>query len=274
MLPLVYCEFLGAHGSIFERNTDGYCSGCKKAPLARDFFDNLKGYICPCLHKEPILGIFFKVNTRGESNTHMMENNRIHIEGTVESVPEYSHHLYGEAFYTLRLSVGRLSGVKDILPVTISDRLLPKIDIGDGLSINGQLRSYNKQSDGASRLIITAFARYAERTEEIKPHNEVVLNGFICKPVIYRTTPFEREIADILIAVNRAYNKSDYLPCIAWGRNARYAGTLNVGDAILLNGRLQSREYQKRLPNGEILTRTAYEVSASTLEPVDAAFRL
>lgn len=200
------------------------------------------------------------------------ENNSVTIIGTVKSKPEFSHEMYGEGFYNVYLEVPRLSDMSDILPITVSERLMTgvNLEIGNKLVVLGQLRSYNKLVDGANKLILTIFARdVKQEDEEIKNPNQIYLDGFICKRPIYRTTPFGREITDMLIAVNRPYNKSDYIPSIAWGRNARYSENLNVGDRIRVWGRIQSREYQKKISEDEVVTRTAYEVSISKMEIVD-----
>ncbi len=196
------------------------------------------------------------------------ENNRVVISGWVQQTPSFSHSLYGEAFYTFPLVVPRLSGTEDVLPVTAGERLLPTLpEEGEELLISGQLRSYNIQCDGANRLLVTVFARGITPKPEQTPYcNEIALIGYICKPPIYRTTPFAREIADILLAVNRPYHKSDYLPVIAWGRNARFVSGLVVGDRLNVMGRVQSRPYQKSLPDGTVQFRVAYEVSAATVE--------
>lgn len=202
---------------------------------------------------------------------HAMENNRVVIAGRVNSPLVYSHEVYGEGFYIFELAVPRLSNYVDILPVTISERLIGEWSLQEGteIIIQGQLRSYNKLIDGKNKLVLTVFVREISlMEEEIKNPNQIFLNGFICKKPIYRTTPFNREISDILLAVNRAYNKSDYIPAIAWGRNARYCEKLEVGDNIKIWGRIQSRPYQKRLANGEIVEKVAYEVSISKLEVV------
>lgn len=196
-------------------------------------------------------------------------NNQINLTGRVFSSPEYSHTLYGEAFYRLILNVDRLSGASDSIPVTVSERLLCGIPLEEGslLSLSGQIRSYNQHSENGNRLTITVFALEISREPDDSAHfNEAVIEGHICKPVVYRTTPFSREIADILLAVNRRYGKSDYLPCIAWGRNARFVRELGVGSKIHISGRLQSREYQKCFADGRSETRMAYEVSCSTIE--------
>lgn len=207
----------------------------------------------------------------------IIETNMVKIVGKVISDQEFSHEMYGEKFYIIEMEVPRLSSSVDILPVTISERLLFNIDfkLGQYLIIEGQLRSYNRYIDTNNRLVLTIFARelFIPNEEELqavlrKP-NEIYLDGFICKNPVYRTTPFGREITDMLIAVNRPYNKSDYIPCIAWGRNARFCENLEVGDHIRLWGRIQSREYQKKLHNGEIETKTAFEVSLSKLEYVE-----
>lgn len=202
----------------------------------------------------------------------IIENNSVTIVGTVKSQPEFSHEMYGEGFYNVYLEVPRLSDIADTLPITVSERLMTGVDleIGTKLVVLGQLRSYNKLVDGSNKLILTIFARdLRQDDEEIKNPNQIYLDGFICKKPIYRTTPFGREITDMLIAVNRPYNKSDYIPSIAWGRNARYSENLVVGDRIKVWGRIQSREYQKKLNEEEIVTRIAYEVSISKMEIVD-----
>ena len=182
----------------------------------------------------------------------------------------FSHRVYGEGSIHL-CWLYPLSNYVDVLPVTISERLIGEWDIVEGVEVvvEGQLRSYNKLIDGKNRLVLTIFAREIYlKEEEIKNPNLIFLNGFICKKPIYRTTPLNREIADILLAVNRAYNKSDYIPAIAWGRNARYCEKLEVGDNIKIWGRIQSRPYQKKMPDGEVLDKVAYEVSISKLEVV------
>lgn len=204
-----------------------------------------------------------------------MDTNAVEVIGKVNSLMEFSHEMYGEGFYNFDLEVPRLSNSVDILPVTISERLIVNTDlpIGSYVQILGQLRSYNRYVDNTSRLVLTVFARDInalededELSELLKSPNEIYLDGYICKTPIYRTTPFGREISDLLIAVNRAYNKSDYIPCIAWGRNARFCEKLLIGDHIRLWGRIQSREYQKRYNNDKVETKVAYEVSISKLE--------
>lgn len=201
-------------------------------------------------------------------------NNEVQLSGIVDSELKMSHEIYGEAFYSFVLRVMRLSDICDYINVTVSERLLQctPISVGSFVSVSGQFRSYNNYSDTGSRLILTVFARdivcidVASETENNKNPNYIYLNGFLCKSPVYRTTPFGREITDILIAVNRAYNKSDYIPCIAWGRNARFSSNLNVGDNIKIWGRIQSREYQKKISEDESITKTAYEISISKME--------
>lgn len=199
----------------------------------------------------------------------LMLNNKIYLEGKVSSELEFSHEMYGEGFYTFNLDVMRLSDSVDTLNITVSERLLSnmKLEVGSEVIVEGQLRSYNKFIDGSNKLILTVFARNIEPcVERSKNPNEIFLDGYICKEPIYRTTPFGREIADVLLAVNRAYNKSDYIPTIAWGRNSRFCQTLNVGDNIKVWGRLQSREYQKKISENEVVKKVAYEVSISKME--------
>lgn len=207
----------------------------------------------------------------------IIETNMVKIVGRVISDKEFSHEMYGEKFYAFNLEVPRLSSSVDILPITISERLLFNVDfnLGDRVIIEGQLRSYNRYVDTNNKLVLTIFAREIFIPDEIeigeilrKP-NEIYLDGYICKKPVYRTTPFGREITDMLIAVNRPYNKSDYIPCISWGRNARFCEKLVVGDHIRIWGRIQSREYQKKLYTGEIENKIAFEVSLTKLEFVE-----
>lgn len=199
-----------------------------------------------------------------------MQNNRAYVAGEVIFAPVFSHEVLGERFYDVVLSVKRLSDRADEIPVTVSDRLMQdaSLEVGTRLGVSGQLRSYNKQADGRSKLVLRVFARELDDGESDTP-NRIELEGYVCKPPVYRTTPFKREICDMLLAVNRAYNKSDYIPAIAWGRNAKYAGEFAVGDKVAVSGRIQSRTYQKVLPDGSTEERVAYEVSVSQLERVD-----
>lgn len=201
------------------------------------------------------------------------KNNKVFISGEIVSDATFSHEIYGEGFYEFFVRVMRLSGQADILPITVSERLIQDGMLGKGKAICalGQFRSYNKLENGKSRLMLTVFVRELLPQLPDKNPNSILLSGYICKPPVYRTTPFNREIADVLVAVNRAYNKSDYIPCIAWGRNARFVKTLCVGDKIAISGRIQSREYQKKLSETECRTMTAYEVSVSKLAAFDSA---
>ncbi len=198
-----------------------------------------------------------------------MQNNQVYLSGQIASAPEFSHEIMGEKFYDTTVSVERLSGQSDVIPITVSDRLMEgqNFEIGNLIGLIGQFRSYNKIVDGKSKLVLRVFVRELCECDENVP-NVIELEGYVCKPPVYRTTPFKREIADLLIAVNRAYNKSDYIPAIAWGRNARYASTFDVGDKIHLVGRIQSRIYQKSLDDGTIEERVAYEVSITKFETI------
>ena len=202
-------------------------------------------------------------------NNEQMQNNQVYLSGIVCSEPVFSHEVMGEGFYEMTLKVKRLSDMSDEIPLTVSERMLTEENskIGASLTVAGQFRSYNKLDEGKSKLILRVFVREILEEDEERNPNTIEITGFVCKAPIYRTTPFKREICDMLIAVNRAYNKSDYIPCIAWGRNAKFSGGLDVGCNIELWGRIQSRLYQKRLEDGEIEERTAYEVSVSKIGP-------
>lgn len=202
----------------------------------------------------------------------LMLNNKIYLEGKVASELEFSHEMYGEGFYSFNIEVMRLSDSVDYLNITVSERLINNFELtlGKEIVVEGQLRSYNKFMDGSNKLILTVFARNIEEcVQKSKNPNEIFLDGFICKEPVYRTTPFGREIADLLLAVNRAYNKSDYIPTIAWGRNSRFCQSLSVGENIKVWGRLQSREYQKKISDTEVIKKIAYEVSISKMEKVN-----
>ncbi len=217
--------------------------------------------------------------------TNFADNNHITLVGKITDEKKFSHEIYGEKFYTFDLSVPRLSGNADIIPVTISERLFKDEDlvIDKKIKITGQFRSYNSYENEKNRLILTVFAKDIEflenQEEEIVASkdlisNEVILTGYICKTPIYRQTPFGREIADILLAVNRAYNKSDYIPCITWGRNARYCSKMPVGTEVKIIGRVQSRAYEKKHEDGTVEQKVAYEVSISNLEVIDEKKKL
>ena len=211
--------------------------------------------------------------------TNYLENNHLVLIGKVASDKKLSHEIYGETFYTFSLEVPRLSEISDMIPITISERLITEtnLEMGKKVIIEGQFRSYNGYENEKSKLILTVFAKDIKEVEEqeaqedgeIKKEpnsNEVILNGYICKKPIYRQTPFGREIADILLAVNRTYNKSDYIPCIAWGRNARFCQNVEVGTCVKIVGRVQSRGYEKKHEDGTVEQKTAYEVSVISLE--------
>jgi single-stranded DNA-binding protein len=205
-------------------------------------------------------------------NDSLLATNKVYIEGKIASQLEFSHEMYGEGFYSIKIEVPRLSEIADYLPVTVSERLIASMDVtlGKLVKIEGQLRSYNKYVDGGNRLILTVFVREITEIEEIsKSPNQIFLDGYVCKSPIYRTTPFGREITDLLIAVNRSYNKSDYIPAIAWGRNAKFSNTLEIGSHIKLWGRVQSREYEKKLGENNVIKKTAFEVSISKMENVE-----
>ena len=216
-------------------------------------------------------------------DTNYLENNYLTLVGKVTGEKKFSHEIYGESFYIFNLVIPRLSGNSDIIPITISERLIKEDTLQEGkqLLIKGQFRSYNSYENEKNRLILTVFAKDIVELEEKEDQeenemvkkdtitNEVVLVGYICKKPIYRQTPFGREISDILLAVNRAYNKSDYIPCIAWGRNARFCQNLEVGSQVKVIGRVQSRTYEKKHEDGTVETRIAYEVSIGSLEVVE-----
>jgi len=203
-------------------------------------------------------------------NEGTLGNNRIGLFGEIATDVTFSHDVYGEGFYGFNLLVSRLSNAHDLLPVTISERIMEadKFTPGTRIAISGQIRSYNNfiEEERRNRLVLTVFAKDFVYKDENQNPNDVFLDGYICKPPQYRTTPFGREICDLLLAVNRSYNKSDYIPCITWGRNARFSSKLEVGDNIKLWGRMQSRIYQKKLENGDTVEKTAFEVSVSKLE--------
>lgn len=201
-------------------------------------------------------------------NENYLKNNRVFLSGRVAREPQYSHELFGEGFYEFYLEVKRLSGQTDVLPVTVSERIMNGADLTEGalVALSGQFRSYNKLENEHSKLMLTVFVRdFLPYDPDEQNPNLVELNGYICKPPVYRTTPFNREICDVLLAVNRGYNKSDYIPCIAWGRNARFVRDAEVGVNVIIGGRIQSRKYNKKLPDETIEERVAYELSVSKI---------
>lgn len=201
----------------------------------------------------------------------VIRNNQVNLIGKIYSTFDFSHEVYGEGFYNFVVEISRLSDNSDKIPVMVSERLLDVTQDmrGQFVELQGQFRSYNRQIDGKNRLVLTVFAREVNilNEDEIKRNpNYIYLDGYICKPPMYRTTPFGREITDILLAVNRPYNKSDYIPSICWGRNARFAEKFTVGDRIKIWGRIQSREYQKKVSETDSISKIAYEVSISKIE--------
>lgn len=192
--------------------------------------------------------------------------NTVFLQGRVGSAVEYSHDLYGERFYEFKLNVPRLSEHLDVIPITASEALVAELKTDELIAVSGQFRSFNRPDGERSRLILSVFAREIMQPQMDVNPNAAELIGYICKPPIYRTTPFNREICDVLLAVNRAYSKSDYIPCIAWGKNARLIKNAPVGQKMCVAGRIQSRQYTKRLENGESELRTAYEFSIGAVE--------
>ena len=201
-------------------------------------------------------------------NENYLKNNRVFLSGRVAREPQYSHELFGEGFYEFYIEVKRLSGQTDVLPVTVSERIMNGVELSEGspVALSGQFRSYNKLENEHSKLMLTVFVRdFIPYDAEEQNPNVVELNGYICKPPVYRTTPFNREICDVLLAVNRGYNKSDYIPCIAWGRNARFVRDAEVGSNVVIGGRIQSRKYNKKLDDDTIEERVAYELSVGKI---------
>ena len=203
----------------------------------------------------------------------VIENNRVAIIGEIVSDFRFSHQVYGEGFYIVDVSVNRLSDLSDIIPMMVSERLVDVTNsyVGQLVEASGQFRSYNRHEEGKNRLMLSIFVRewqFVDENPEAGKTNQIFLDGYICKPPIYRKTPLGREIADVLLAVNRPYGKSDYIPCICWGRNARFASSFEVGEHVQVLGRIQSREYVKKITETETEKRTAYEVSVSKLECV------
>lgn len=201
----------------------------------------------------------------------LFENNQVTMIGEIVSEFEFSHEVYGEGFYLVDISVSRLSDSVDYIPLMVSERLVDVTQsyIGETISVSGQFRSYNRHEEKKNRLILSVFVRELEFVDEIEDDiksNQIYLDGYICKEPIYRKTPLGREIADLLVAVNRSYGKSDYIPCICWGRNARYASSFEVGSHVEVYGRIQSREYIKKIGEEQTEKRVAYEVSVNKIE--------
>ena len=198
--------------------------------------------------------------------------NIAHICGEVIDGPKLSHKTYGEAFYIFKMGIQRNSGYVDQINMMVSERILlpEEIQVGNWMDIQGQVRTYNEEVEGRNRLNIVVFVRdFAYGAGDEAWTNDIFLEGYLCKPPLARTSPLGRRICDMMLAVNRMYNKSDYIPCIAWGRNAVYSSTLDVGDKIAIHGRLQSRDYKKRQEDGTVSIKTAFEVSVTQLEMVD-----
>ena len=201
----------------------------------------------------------------------IIENNQVTIMGKVATEFSFSHEVFGEGFYMVEVEVKRLSNSEDRIPLMISERLINVTQdyTGEYIMVHGQFRSYNRHEEQKNRLVLSVFVReisFMEEEPDGTKTNSIWLDGYICKEPIYRKTPLGREIADLLLAVNRPYGKSDYIPCICWGRNARYASGFEVGEHVQLLGRIQSREYVKRISDTETEKRIAYEVSVSKLE--------
>ncbi len=200
------------------------------------------------------------------------DTNIVNLRGKIEDNLEFSHEIFGEKFYSTKIKINRLSDFYDVLPITISERLLQGIDLEEEKNVNiiGQLRSYNKNDGERNKLVLTVFVREIKPMEEdSKDPNSIYLDGYICKQPIYRKTPLGREITDLLVAINRPYNKSDYIPSIIWGRNAKFARNLKVGDRVQMWGRVQSRFYEKKIDENNILKKVAYEVSVSKIKKVE-----
>ena len=201
----------------------------------------------------------------------VIENNQVTVMGEIISGFTYSHEIFGEGFYMVDVRCMRLSESYDIIPVMISERLLDVTAdyTGELICINGQFRSYNRHEERKNKLVLSVFAReviFIDDLEESSKTNQIYLDGYICKEPIYRKTPLGREIADLLLAVNRPYGKSDYIPCICWGRNARFASTFHVGERCAVWGRNESREDMKKRDAEHVERRTAYAVSVGKLE--------
>lgn len=199
-----------------------------------------------------------------------LESNVVALVGEITSDFAFNHEVYGEKFYVFELAVSRMSNAVDYIPVMVSERL---VNVEESLKgrlayVSGRYRSFNLHEDEKHKLVLTVFANEIELDVDYEPTNRISLEGFVCKEPIYRKTPMGREIADVLVAVNRAYGKSDYIPCVFWGRNAKYAATFSVGTALRLNGRVQSREYQKQISETEFEPRVAYEVSVAYVEVI------
>lgn len=204
----------------------------------------------------------------------IIKNNQVTIMGQVVTGFKFSHEVFGEGFYIMEVMVKRLSNTFDRIPLMISERLIDVTQdyVGEYIMATGQFRSYNRNEEQKNRLVLSVFVReisFMEEEPDDSKANNILLDGHVCKEPIYRKTPMGREIADLLLAVNRPYGKSDYIPCICWGRNARYISNFGIGEHVQISGRIQSREYKKKISDTEIEFRTAYEVSVSKLEVME-----
>lgn len=198
----------------------------------------------------------------------IFENNQVTVAGEITENFTFNHEVFGEGFYITQLSISRTSDFVDYIPIIVSERLVDVKEnwVGQFVKVDGQFRSFNKHEEDKNRLVLTVFARDVEVLDVLYPENEILLDGYVCKEPVYRKTPLGREITDLLIAANRSYGKSDYIPCICWGRNARFASSFQVGDEVKISGRLQSREYKKTHQDGTTEIRVAYEVSVGKIE--------
>ena len=195
--------------------------------------------------------------------------NQIIVRGSLTALPRFSHENHGKRFFRFSLEVPRLSGNVDILPVVAEEKILNQMDLSGGemLTVIGQIRSHNTRQEGVRRLLVFIFAADMI-AEDAEPMNDVMIEGPLCREPVYRRTPLGREICDAMIAVPRAFNRADYLPCILWGRTAQDISRCHTRDRVRITGRLQSRVYTKLTDDGPI-ERTAYEISALSAEVLD-----
>lgn len=227
------------------------------------------------------------VITRREENSPteklFSEFNKVFVSGRIEAEFDFSHEVLWEKFYRTRVRVERLSGTEDLVPIVVSDLLIGRERMktsleGKWVEVAGQFRSYNKLGEDGRRhldlfLFVTAINIYddEDELEEVTNANLIYLDGYLCKPPVFRKTPLGRQITDLLIAVNRPYGKSDYIPCIAWGRVAQWASEFEVGNRVKLYGRVQSREYFKRFSKDSEAReyKDAYEISVMRMQKVE-----
>ena len=199
-----------------------------------------------------------------EPNTNYAE-----LSGLVDAEPQFSHETRGERFYSFPVRIRRLSGTADVIQVLVRQTTILTEDLHTGQPVHvfGQLRSYNNKSGVGPKLMLHVFAKELN-TQPMEDRNDILLHGTICKQPNFRTTPMGREICDFMLAVNRKYGRSDYLPCIAWGQKARLLACLDVGTVLSLRGRIQSRQYIKVI-NDLPVEKTAYEVSLIDFEEAE-----